>query len=107
MYHGPYIGSFCRRIAARLYVRINWVATFRLLEEEAGNATYKEFIHVDLVSAMNLGKNVLKSLYTIASHNCIHIGWKTAYKITYLGFCKMNYTDDNMIQMKIVHTCIY
>ena len=35
---------------------ISWAATFRLLEVEAGKATYKEFIHSGLVSIVNSGK---------------------------------------------------
>ncbi len=87
--------------SCRLRIRTNWAATFRLLEVEAGKATYKEFIHSGLVSIINSGKKCVYKHIPPA-----YIGGKMAYKVlakSYLGFCKKNNTDDNMIQMKIIH----
>ncbi len=44
--------------SAAFVYKINWAATFPLLEIEAGKESYKEFISTDLLSAVNSGKNV-------------------------------------------------
>ncbi len=68
------------------------------MEVEAGKANCKEFIHTDLVSAVNSGKYVHISVTQLQVTSYTYIGGKTAWSIseiiTYLGFCKNNNTDD-------------
>ncbi len=50
------------------------------MEVEAGKATYKEFIHTDFVSAVNLGKKSVYMLHWLQV-TIAYIGRKTAYKV--------------------------
>ena len=84
--------------SCRLLIRssVNWAATFRLLEVEAGKATYKEFIH----SGKNVFINTDKLVHNYKSQLRT---FGKQYKVLakpYLGFCKKMI---HMIQMKIIH----
>ncbi len=73
--------------SCRLLIRINRAATFRLLEGEAGKATYKEFIHSGKNAFINTDKHEKSQLRTFGKQYNVLVK-------SYLGFCKKSNTDD-------------
>ncbi len=85
--------------SCRLLIRINWAAIFRLLEVEAGRATYKDFIHSGKNAFINTDKHVHNYKSQLRTFG-------KQYKIlanSYLGSARRIIQMINVIQMKIIH----
>ncbi len=83
-------------------MRIDWVTSFHLLEVEAGKATYKEFIHADLVLAVSIREKMRINMYTITIYKCVH--WQENEII--LGILQEDNTNDTY-DVDENNTCIY